>query len=326
MLVALAWGLAAPVAAQTETIEYYGTDAVGSVRIVFNASGTVLGRQDYDPFGREILSAWGVPPERFGGQTTDGEVQQGYFHARQFQTRTARFLTPDSVFDLGSDAQGWNRYQYALSNPLSRHDYTGLDPECFFDREANHYYCHTVAPQPGTGAASGNGSSDRPGPGNWTGGDDRNPDLRTPRIAIIPPLVGDDTQVRILRKTFVDLNRALEKSKCNGFLGGSSNATQTLLSIREVKATPFPSDLKTAGAKTDPVNRTIQVNASGAFFDNPPKTLLFGGNRLTMPAGDLARRIMMLHEVGHVFGIFGADSNNPALNAQYTMIVMRGCS
>ena len=55
----LAVGLAAPAAAQTETIEYYGTDAVGSVRIVFDASGTVLGRQDYEPFGREILAAWG---------------------------------------------------------------------------------------------------------------------------------------------------------------------------------------------------------------------------------------------------------------------------
>jgi RHS repeat-associated protein len=114
-------------AAQTETIEYYGTDAVGSVRIVFNASGTVLGRQDYDPFGREILSAWGVPPERFGGQTTDGEVQQAYFHARQFQSRTGRFGATDPVFDAVSQPQEWARYSYARNNPLRNVDFFGLE-------------------------------------------------------------------------------------------------------------------------------------------------------------------------------------------------------
>lgn len=66
----------APAAAQTETIEYYGTDAVGSVCIVFNASGAVPARQDYGPFGQEILSASGMSPERFGGQTVDGEMRQ----------------------------------------------------------------------------------------------------------------------------------------------------------------------------------------------------------------------------------------------------------
>jgi RHS repeat-associated protein len=121
--------LAAPTRAiaQSETTEYYGTDAVGSVRIVFSASGAVLGRQDYDPFGREILSAWGVPPERFGGQTADGEVQQAYFHARQFQSRTGRFGATDPVFDALADPQRFNRYSYALNNPISLTDASGLN-------------------------------------------------------------------------------------------------------------------------------------------------------------------------------------------------------
>jgi RHS repeat-associated protein len=114
------------VSAQTETTEYYGTDAVGSVRIVFDASGAVLGRQDYDPFGREILAAWGVPPERFGGQSTDGEVQQGYFHARQFQSRTGRFASTDPLFDAIDYPPAWNRYAYALDSPLSIEDSDGL--------------------------------------------------------------------------------------------------------------------------------------------------------------------------------------------------------
>jgi hypothetical protein len=43
---------------------------------VFNASGAVPARQDYGPFGQEILSASGMSPERFGGQTVDGEMRQ----------------------------------------------------------------------------------------------------------------------------------------------------------------------------------------------------------------------------------------------------------
>jgi RHS repeat-associated protein len=118
---------AAPVAAQGETIEYYGSDAGGSVRIVFNASGTVLGRQDYDPFGREILSAWGVVSERFGGESADTETDQAYFHARQFQSRTARFTAVDPVFDGLTEPQRWNRYAYALNNPVRFTDASGLE-------------------------------------------------------------------------------------------------------------------------------------------------------------------------------------------------------
>jgi RHS repeat-associated protein len=116
--------------AQTETIEYYGTDAVGSVRIVFDSGGTVLGRQDYEPFGREILAAWGASSERFGGQSADDEAQQAYFHARQFQSRTGRFGSVDPVFGGTADPQLWNRYGYARSNPLRFSDYTGLDIFC----------------------------------------------------------------------------------------------------------------------------------------------------------------------------------------------------
>ena len=36
-----------------ESIEYYGLDAIGSVRVVFDSSGTILGRMDYGPFGPE---------------------------------------------------------------------------------------------------------------------------------------------------------------------------------------------------------------------------------------------------------------------------------
>jgi RHS repeat-associated protein len=123
--------------AQTETIEYYGLDAIGSVRIVFNASGAVLGRQDYGPYGRPLFPATGLPPERFGGRPVDAEIDQGDFQAREYQMRTGRFTRVDPIYEGIFEPQRWNRYAYALNNPLVFSDPNGLNA-CETD------YCETV--------------------------------------------------------------------------------------------------------------------------------------------------------------------------------------
>jgi RHS repeat-associated protein len=110
------------VARAQETIEYYGTDAIGSIRIVFAPNGQVLGRQDYGPFGNQLLAVPQLPAERFGGQTTDDESQQANFHARMLQARTGRFTRPDPISGGLFEPQAWNRYAYV-----------GNDPERFID-------------------------------------------------------------------------------------------------------------------------------------------------------------------------------------------------
>jgi len=77
--------------AQSESVEYYGTDAVGSIRVVYDGSGNVLARQDYGPFGLPLLPGTQLPPEEFVGNGTDNESDQAYFNARQFLSRTGRF-------------------------------------------------------------------------------------------------------------------------------------------------------------------------------------------------------------------------------------------
>src|SRR5437588_9782964 len=122
--------LALPFAAQaqTETPEYYVTDTIGSIRAVFDAGGTVKARLDYGPFGQELASNQGAPEERFAGQAKDGETDQGDFHARILQNRTGRFTRPDFMMSDPSNPQRWNRYVYALNNPLSIVDPDGADP------------------------------------------------------------------------------------------------------------------------------------------------------------------------------------------------------
>jgi RHS repeat-associated protein len=133
VLVLLAWlGLSAqPAEAQTpppETIEYYATDALGSVRVVFTPTGQVLGRSDYLPFGETLNQSGALPHQRFTGQERDGEAGLDYFNARSLQARTGRMNRPDPLFGNAlTNPQRWNRYAYVLDNPLTFTDPTGLD-------------------------------------------------------------------------------------------------------------------------------------------------------------------------------------------------------
>ena len=114
-------------AQQPETVEYYGQDVVGSIRIVFDVNGATLGRQDYLPFGRPLFPVPDRPSEGLGAQERDAESAQEYFHARLFTVRLGRFAAPDPLFTDETNPQTWNRYAYALNNPLAFTDYSGLE-------------------------------------------------------------------------------------------------------------------------------------------------------------------------------------------------------
>ncbi len=110
--------------AQTEVVEYYGQDALGSVRIVFDASGAAIARADYEPFGElfavpNMPGTSGLPAKQFTGQERDAEASLDYFGARFFVPRTGRFSEIDPVYAGLFDPQQWNRHAYARNNPIS---------------------------------------------------------------------------------------------------------------------------------------------------------------------------------------------------------------
>ena len=123
MLAAL--GLPSATAAQ-ESVEYYGLDAVGSVRVVFDASGNILGRMDYGPFGQELSNGAGLPSRAYAGLFRDGEAGLDHAEARSYQSRTGRFSTIDPVAGGIFEPQQWNRYSYTQNSPLNRIDPDGL--------------------------------------------------------------------------------------------------------------------------------------------------------------------------------------------------------
>ena len=130
---------------------FLSVDALGSTRLVTNASGNVvISRHDYLPFGKEVPVALGgrnavagyanpqasVQPadervlQRFTGQEEDPETGLQYFQARYYSGAQGRFMSPDPLGIFAANPgnpQSWNQYSYVLNNPLIFTDPTGTD-------------------------------------------------------------------------------------------------------------------------------------------------------------------------------------------------------
>src|SRR5690349_4212785 len=109
-----------------EAVEYYGLDAVGSVRVVFDNNGNVSARTDYGPFGHALTTVTGLPSRAYAGLFRDGEAGLDHADARSYQARTGRFSSVDPVYADLFNPQGLNRYAYAYNAPTKYVDPQGL--------------------------------------------------------------------------------------------------------------------------------------------------------------------------------------------------------
>ena len=119
----------APASAQT-TVQYYHLDPVGSVRMITDQSGAVVAYHDYLPFGIETPTPTMADPRAFAGNERDQETGLDYLGARYYSSQTGRFTSPDPIA-LNAlrivNPQRWNRFVYAVNNPLKYVDSDGLD-------------------------------------------------------------------------------------------------------------------------------------------------------------------------------------------------------
>ncbi len=127
-------------APQVSGVQYVSVDWLGSTRIVTGPAGEVQQRTDYLPFGavvgfdasdpRSGQAGYGndVIAQKFTGKERDAETGLDYFGARYFSGAQGRFTSPDPMLNSGRPwlPQSWNRYAYALNNPLKFTDPTGL--------------------------------------------------------------------------------------------------------------------------------------------------------------------------------------------------------
>ena len=126
-LAAAALAIPVSASAQSETVEYYGTDALGSVRVVFDANGNVLSRTDYGPFGQELTPSTGRQQAVYAGLFVDDPTGLEHAQARSYQSRTGRFASADTVYAGLFEPQRWNRYSYSHNNPITFTDQAGLN-------------------------------------------------------------------------------------------------------------------------------------------------------------------------------------------------------
>jgi RHS repeat-associated protein len=97
---------------------YYASDHLGSPRLVTSASKAKVEDHSYDAFGIEMTGGFGNQPLKFAAMERDGASKNDYVHARFQSSELGRFLSPDLLGGRPDDPQTWNRYAYALNNPL----------------------------------------------------------------------------------------------------------------------------------------------------------------------------------------------------------------
>ena len=115
-------------------VEYYHTDALGSVRVVtkvVNGQLVIVSRHDFMPFGEEVNPP--NPPtdtRLFTGQERDAKTGLDHFNAPQLAAGYGRFTTVDPLTSLSrplANPQRYSAYGYARGNPFRFVDPTGLD-------------------------------------------------------------------------------------------------------------------------------------------------------------------------------------------------------
>ena len=126
-------------------LHYIYRDYQGSVTDITDASGTVVHRMRYSPWGK-LLHTDGTPYTRSEELSTDYDrlllLGRGYtgheylpwfglvnVNARLYDPAIGRFLSPDPYVQMPDFSQNFNRYSYCLNNPLKFTDPSG---EFFF--------------------------------------------------------------------------------------------------------------------------------------------------------------------------------------------------
>jgi RHS repeat-associated protein len=100
-------------------------DHLGSVREVTDASGSILTRNEFDPFGR-ISRVSGSEDSRFGFAGLMAHTPSGLALAvyRAYDSQQGRWISDDPIGLAG----GLNLYAYAAANPVRFVDPAGLNP------------------------------------------------------------------------------------------------------------------------------------------------------------------------------------------------------
>lgn len=114
------------------TVRYQHTDMLGSVVSESDASGNIISRSHYEPFGKRI----GGDKEGIGytGHLQDKDLGLTYMQARYYDPLIGRFYSNDPIGFR--DVHSFNRYAYGNNNPYKYTDPDGKAAESWLNRPA----------------------------------------------------------------------------------------------------------------------------------------------------------------------------------------------
>jgi RHS repeat-associated protein len=111
-------------------VQFFHTDALGSVRATTGSTGSVANRFDYDPYGRSLsgtgLSSPGASTSRFGYAGGNWIDAGSFYHfgARYYDPALQRWTMPDPVLQPTDPGQA-NLYGYVGGDPENSLDPAG---------------------------------------------------------------------------------------------------------------------------------------------------------------------------------------------------------
>jgi RHS repeat-associated protein len=130
--------LRATTPAAPPTLRHFHLDHLGSTRLITDATARRLAELRFEAFGEEAPDSHPFDERlKFTGHERDdagpGDVRDlDYMHARFYGVGAGRFLSVDPTW-ISADLlqpQTWNRYSYALNNPVNMTDPDGKCPIC----------------------------------------------------------------------------------------------------------------------------------------------------------------------------------------------------
>ena len=116
--------------APAQTVTYFHNDLSGTPLVATDASGNVVWKENYRPYGERLNNPAAEAGNviGFAGKPFDAVTGLSYMGARYYDPVLGRFMGMDSAPADPGSVHGFNRYAYANNNPYKYVDPDGHNP------------------------------------------------------------------------------------------------------------------------------------------------------------------------------------------------------
>jgi RHS repeat-associated protein len=116
-------------AAIADTVTYFHNDVSGSPLAATDATGNLLWKENYKPYGEKLNQAAPSTGNKIGfhGKAFDDDTGLSYMGARYYDPVLGRFMGIDPLDFREDNLHSFNRYAYANNNPYKYVDPDGKD-------------------------------------------------------------------------------------------------------------------------------------------------------------------------------------------------------